>query len=233
MNRIITNTIRYILDNVVPPVIRDSRWFMYPMFYVWFKGKNVKLFMDFKSIVYDISEEEFLEIYRNVESFAYNRPTDMNMPSVEYMMSILDKDAASLLDVGCGRGFWLNYLNERKQMRTVGCDVFDNVSTLKKSEYVKGSIYKLPFADNSFDIVTCTHTVEHLRQVTPAIDELKRVAKKQLIIITPCQRYYYYTPDMHLNFYPIASYLQKEIQIDSNTCKNIKGDWVYSGHLNK
>jgi ubiquinone/menaquinone biosynthesis C-methylase UbiE len=206
---------------------------MYPMFHIWFKGENVKLYMDFKSIVYDIGEEEFSNIYRNLKCLAYDRPTDMNMPSVEYMLSMLDKDAKSLLDVGCGRGFWLNYLTERTSLETTGCDLYDNVSTLKKSGYAKGSIYKLPFEDNAFDIVTCTHTIEHLREVPGAVSELKRVAKKQLIIVTPCQRYYFYTLDLHLNFYPIAAYLQKELQIPNNTCKNVQGDWVYSGYLNK
>ncbi|MFM2048604.1 MAG: hypothetical protein RI955_1152, partial [Bacteroidota bacterium] len=42
MNRSLTNTIRFILDECIPPLIRDSRWFMYPFFYIWYKGKKVK-----------------------------------------------------------------------------------------------------------------------------------------------------------------------------------------------
>ena len=120
-----------------------------------------------------------------------------------------------------------------KNLKRTGCDLYDSVPTLKNADYVKGSIYELPFADNSFDIVTCHHTIEHLRELPDAIKELKRVAKKQLIIVTPRQRYYYYTMDMHLNFYPIASYLQEAIQIEDNVCKDIHGDWVYLGKLNK
>jgi ubiquinone/menaquinone biosynthesis C-methylase UbiE len=206
---------------------------MYPLFHIWFKGKRVQLYMDFKSIAYDLTEDEFSEVYRNLDCLAYDRPTDMNMPSVEYMTSILDKNAKTLLDVGCGRGFWLNYVNDHTSLKTIGCDLFDSVPELKNSDYKRGSVYKLPFEDNAFDIVTCTHTIEHLREVAGAIEELKRVTRKQLIIVTPCQRYYYLTLDLHLNFYPIKSYLQKEIQIPDNTCVNVHGDWVYSGNLKK
>ena len=221
------------MDNWLPPGIRDTRWFMYPFFHIWFKGKNVRLYMDFKSIAYGLTEDQFSEIYRNLDCLAYDRPTDMNMPSVKHLVSSIDPTATSLLDVGCGRGFLLNYIGEHTQLQTTGCDLYDNVATLKKAAYKKGTIYKLPFEDNEFDVVTCSHTIEHLRELPEAIKELKRVARKQLIIVTPCQRYYFYTMDLHLNFYPIASYLQKEIGIEPNICTNIQGDWVYIGNVNK
>ena len=221
------------MDNWLPPAIRDARWFMYPFFHIWFKGKNVRLYMDFKDIAYTLTEDQFSEIYRNLDCLAYDRPTDMNMPSIKYLVDTIDKDAKNLLDVGCGRGFLLNYIGENTNLQTTGCDLYDNVSTLKKAAYKKGTIYKLPFEDNEFDVVTCSHTIEHLRELPDAINELKRVARKQLIIVTPCQRYYYFTMDLHLNFYPIAAYLQKEINIKNNICTNIQGDWVYIGNLNK
>ncbi len=232
MNRSITNAIRYVMDNWLPPAIRDARWFMYPLFHIWFKGKNVRLYMDFKDIAYTLTEDEFSEIYRNLDCLAYDRPTDMNMPSVKYLTESIHKEAKTLLDVGCGRGFLLNYIGEHTTLATTGCDLYDNVATLKKAAYKKGTIYKLPFADNEFDVVTCSHTIEHLRELPAAINELKRVARKQVIIVTPCQRYYFFTMDLHLNFYPIASYLQKEINIEKNVCTNIQGDWVYIGELN-
>ncbi len=233
MNRTITNAIRYVMDEWLPPVLRDARWFMYPFFYIWYKGKNVKFYMDFKDIAYSMTEEEFSEAYRNLDCMATDRPTDMNMPTIEQLIRSIDKDAKNLLDVGCGRGFLLNYIGDHTSLQLTGCDLYDNVATLKKASYKRGSIYKLPFADNEFDVVTCAHTIEHLRELPDAIKELKRVARKQLIIVTPCQRYYFYTMDMHLNFYPIASYLQKEINISDNTCTNIQGDWLYIGKLNK
>ncbi len=235
MNRSVTNAIRYVLDELLPPVLRDARWFMYPFFYIWYKGntKQIKVYMDFKDLAYDMTEAEFTEVYRNLDCMARDRPTDLNMPSIKYMLTMLDPTATSLMDVGCGNGYWLGCVAEQhKHLKLTGCDLYDNVP-LKNADYVKGSIYKLPFADNAFDIVSCHHTIEHLRELPEAISELKRVAKKQLVIVTPRQRYYFYTMDMHLNFYPIASYLQQAIQVKDNICKDIQGDWVYLGKLNK
>ena len=236
MNRSVTNAIRYVLDELLPPVLRDARWFMYPFFYIWYKGNKsaIKTYMDFKSIAYDMTEEQFIDVYRNLDCMARDRPTDLNMACIKYMLENLDPTAETIMDVGCGNGYWLNYVGDHNQkLKRTGCDLYDNVPTLKNANYVKGSIYKLPFEDNAFDIVTCHHTIEHLRELPDAIAELKRVAKKQLIIVTPRQRYYYYTMDMHLNFYPIASYLQQAILIKDNVCKDLQGDWVYLGKLNK
>ena len=49
-------------------------------------------------------------------------------------------------------------------------------------------------------MVTCHHTIEHIPNLAPAIAELKRISRKQVMIVTPRQRYYYYTLDEHVNF---------------------------------
>lgn len=228
MNRTITNTIRFFLDELIPPVIRDNKYFIYPAFYFWFKGKNVKSYMNFKSYVYDLSEDEFADVYREVSILANDRETDLNLPSVDFMLKNLDKNSKSLLDIGCGRGYWLNKVAENTSLNLTGCDLYDNVK-LDKGKYIKANIENLPFEDNEFDIVTCHHTIEHVRNLDKAISELKRVAKKQLIIVTPCQRYFYYTLDLHINFFPVESFLTSKIGLKKFNCKKIYGDWVYIG----
>jgi ubiquinone/menaquinone biosynthesis C-methylase UbiE len=232
MNRNITNAIRFILDECIPPLVRDARWFMYPFFYIWYKGKKMDLYMDFKSKVYQMTDEEYATAYRELDCLATDRPTDMNEQSIALMISKFDTSAKTILDVGCGRGYWLNKVTQATQLTATGCDMYDNVP-FDKASYVKGNIYKLPFEDNSFDIVTCHHTIEHLLDLQPAIAELKRVAKKQLMIVTPKQKYYYYTMDMHVNFFPIKEYLQDAIKINTFECHAVWGDWVYIGTLNK
>ena len=231
MNRNITNTIRYIMDEWLPPVLRDSRWFMYPFFYIWYKGKKVDLYMDFKSKVFEMSQEEYEQSYRELDCLATDRPTDMNQQSIDYMISMIPDATTTLLDVGCGRGYWLEQVHtHKKNIELTGCDVHESIP-VQGVNYVKGNIEQLPFKDKQFDIVTCHHTIEHLRELPQAIAELKRVAAKMLFIVTPCQKYYYYTMDMHVNFFPIKEYLQHAIQIKDHSCKNVWGDWVYIGKL--
>ncbi|MCB0410763.1 MAG: class I SAM-dependent methyltransferase, partial [Flavobacteriales bacterium] len=139
----------------------------------------------------------------------------------------LDSSAKNLIDVGCGKGYFLSQL-QGKGLELTGCDIVDKGES-KNYNYVKGNIEKLPFKDNEFDIVTCFHTLEHIISPEKAISELKRIAKKQLIIAVPCQRYFYYTLDEHVNFYPFKEKLTSIIDIENNTCEKIWGDWVYIG----
>ncbi len=229
MDRRITNRIRYFMDEWLPPVIRDAKWFMYPIFWYWFKGKNIKTYMEFKSIVKDLSDDEFNNIYANIDSLAYDRPTDCSQISIDKMIASFRKDAKTLLDVGCGRGYVLNQM-VKTGLTLNGLDVKDNVP-LENGTYHKGTITKMPFADKQFDIVVSTHTIEHLVDLNSAISELKRVCAKQLIIICPKQRYYYYTLDLHLNFFPEEYYLQNAIGLKNYTCVEIEGDWLYIGQL--
>lgn len=215
------------MDEGLPPFIRDRRWFMYPFFWYWFKGsKNISLYMDFKQKVWEMTDEEFTNCYEQLDSKAGDRPTDLNKKSISQMLKSIDADAKSLLDVGCGRGYWLKLVKEKTSLELTGCDVFESVDW-PGIHYVKGSIEHLPFKDKSFDIVTCHHTIEHIRDIKKAIEELKRVARRQLIIVTPKQRYYYYTLDLHLHFFYEKEYLVSLINIDNSFCVNCNGDWCY------
>jgi 2-polyprenyl-3-methyl-5-hydroxy-6-metoxy-1,4-benzoquinol methylase len=203
---------------------------MYPMFWYWFKGKKVSLYMDFKKLAWKMSEQEFLQVYRELDCRATDRPTDLNQKSIDRMLAVIDPSATSLLDVACGRGEWLRIVQKEKRLQVTGCDVFDQSLTQGYS-YQQGMIEALPFADNAFDVVTCNHTIEHLRDLDKAISELKRVAKKQLIIVTPRQRYFYYTMDLHLHFFPLKEDLERVIGIENSECINCGGDWCYSARI--
>ncbi len=226
MTRGFTNIIRKIMDDFIPPVIRDSRWFMYPFFWYWFKGRNISLYMDFKKKAWQLSDEEFAAVYANLDCRATDRPTDLNRKSIEMMLHEIDRSSQTLLDVGCGRGYWLKLLNEKTSFQLTGCDVFNKLE-IPGINYVKGDIGNLPFPDKSFDIVTCHHTIEHLRDINKSVAELKRVARKQLIIVTPRQRYYYYTLDLHLHFFPEKEYLTRLFDVHNTVCVDCNGDWCY------
>lgn len=219
------------MDECIPPVIRDSRWFMYPFFQFWFKNKNIKKIMNFKKDVGTMTDEEFAEIYRTLFIRAKDRPTDTNEASIQYILGHMDPNAKSMLDVGCGRGYWLNLVAEQRPgLELTGLDFFDDVP-LQRGAYVQGNVESLPFPDKSFDIVTCQHTIEHLKNLPKAIAEMKRVARKQIIIATPCQRYYFYTLDLHLHFFPNEHSLAGLLGLEQYECKKIDGDWLYIGNI--
>ena len=230
MKRELTNKLRYIMDCWLPPAIRDNKFFMYPVFYYWFKGKNIGRMMNYKREVFLMNEDEYASMYMNMDIRTKNRPSDMNKASIEYIFQHSAENAETLLDVGCGRGYFLNVLAERTPYKLTGLDLVDKVNGLK-ADYVRGFVEKLPFPDKSFDIVTCTHTIEHIINLKQAIAELKRVARKQVIIVTPRQRYFFYTLDLHVNFFFTEESLTKEIGLTDFKCMNVRGDWVYIGNV--
>jgi ubiquinone/menaquinone biosynthesis C-methylase UbiE len=230
LNREFTNIIRRVLDEYLPPAIRDSRLFMYPLFRYWFKNRNIPFYMDFKKLANTLTRKEFEECYINLDCRATDRQTDLNKMCIEHMLQQLPAGKSSLLDVGCGRGYWLRLLQQKTDLALTGCDLFEKIE-MPGINYVKANIEELPFADKSFDIVTCHHTVEHTRDLNKAIAELKRVARKQLIIVTPRQRYYYYTLDLHLHFFWIKEDLSNLLNMENYSCINCGGDWCYIGQV--
>ena len=185
MKTSVTNRIRAVLD-ALPRFIRDSRWFNWPLFFVWFKGRHVRTAMELKSLAPSMSDAEFRNVYRNVKTLADDRVTDTNAEAMAFAISRLGE--GTLLDVGCGRRFFLNKLG-----RGIGCDLLGG-DVIAIAE-------RLPFLDQSFDVVTCFHTLEHTRDLPRAVAELRRVAKKQVIVIVPRQKRLRYTFDLHLQFF--------------------------------
>jgi SAM-dependent methyltransferase len=93
--------------------------------------------------------------------------------------------AGRVLDVGCGSS---RVLEGHRDL--VGLDI--QMHKLRYSrrygiQLVHGSIFALPFSDESFDCVVCSEVVEHIPAEEKPFDELIRVLKPggRLILGTP------------------------------------------------
>jgi len=226
MGRKLTNAIRYCLDEMLPPFIRDNYYCMYPLFYIWYKGKNVKRFMNFKSVFHKLSEAEFEQYYKDYDSLP-TRETDLSTDTIKFIIHHLDTDKSmKILDVGCGSGYMLHQIQNQGYENLVGVDLVNHLK-YPNIALQPANIEKLPFEDKSFDTVICSHTLEHVINIQQAIKELKRVAAKKLIITIPRQRYFKYTFDLHIHFFPQISYFLNLLEIDESKIlyKNIEGDW--------
>lgn len=231
MNRNVTNAIRHVMDEYLPAVIRDSKWFMYPFYVVAYRGHDVRTAMRFKSLVYSWTDEQYSTFYGNLNTISRNRATDLNPPSLRHVLGALDQDATSLLDVGCGGGYLLREIaRARPDLVVHGVDVIEP-SGEHRFDFTRAHMHRLPFEDRSFDIVVSSHTIEHLVHLDAGIAELKRVARKQLIVVTPCQRPFYYTLDEHLNFFPYREKLTSALAVGDHECRKVRGDWVFVGRL--
>ena len=102
----------------------------------------------------------------------------------------------TILDVGCGEGFSLVNLRRNKIGKIYeGVDYSHDAIRLGKKLYPKlniklGNIYELPYKNNAFDLIICTEVLEHLEKPHKALSEIKRVAKKNIILSVPNEPFF-------------------------------------------
>jgi len=99
-----------------------------------------------------------------------------------------DLSELSVLDIGCGRGEILKKLANRG-INCVGLDL-DPVCVKRSSQYahcVQGDAAHAAdyFRENSFDVVIASHILEHLPSPISAIEQMKLVSKRWLILAVP------------------------------------------------
>lgn len=100
----------------------------------------------------------------------------------EAIYDFLDLAAGDrLLDMGCGRGFYLNFTRELyPNLDVVGVELDRPLLPLARAKVpgarlVNGNVYRLPFADGAFDKVIFTEVIEHVPDDEAALAELYRV----------------------------------------------------------
>lgn len=219
--------VQFILDELVPPIIRDSRWFMYLPMKLVLKDASGD-FMEFKNWVFKKSDKEFGKLYeRTLHVQELQGETDLNEECTQAILKAIK--GKKVLEVGCGRGYLANKLSDKNKVTACDIVVADSLRTKYPAvKFEEANIEKLPYKDNSFDTVVTTHTLEHVRDLPKAIAELRRVAKKELIIVVPRQRAYKYTFSLHTQFFPYAWSLEAAFgyKQGSTKIKNL-GDWLY------
>lgn len=89
------------------------------------------------------------------------------------------QNAIRILDVGCGTGANLEMLKQFGESE--GVDVSDDALEFCRKKGLKvhkGLAEKLPFEDESYDLVTALDVVEHLDDDVSGLREMNRVLKK-------------------------------------------------------
>lgn len=96
----------------------------------------------------------------------------------------------SVLDVPIGTGRYVEIYRRRGAGSIVGVDISDDMLAQATLKYpglnvMRGSIFKLPFPDKSFDNVVCTRLLDWLTpdDMARAIKELRRVARTLIVSI--------------------------------------------------
>ncbi|OGH19073.1 MAG: hypothetical protein A3F31_01115 [Candidatus Levybacteria bacterium RIFCSPHIGHO2_12_FULL_38_12] len=98
-----------------------------------------------------------------------------------------------VLDAGCGRGFYLQALENYRFIKEIhGVDINESYLSVARNNkkdrrvHIKNAnIYKLPYPNGYFDLVICSELLEHLKSDVKGLREIKRVLKaKGILVIT-------------------------------------------------
>lgn len=134
---------------------------------------------------FDRSQKDFWSGNTNLRTYDHPVVEAFARQRVDFLRGLLDATVESCLEVGCGDGFGMYYMQSLG--RVLGCDIsrpmlLRNPLRYKVSE---ADIYHLPFADKSFDLVYCWEVLHHVNDIQGAIREMMRVSRRFILLYEP------------------------------------------------
>jgi SAM-dependent methyltransferase len=105
---------------------------------------------------------------------------DYNLLHATTANNYLDVSEKKVLVVGCNTGKDCSYFAEFGAAEVFGIDVIDQIGLHFQHEhvqYIQMSVENMTFADNTFDLVYCFATMEHVGNIICAYSEMLRVTK--------------------------------------------------------
>lgn len=190
--------------------------------------------VDWRKKFRTLSDEQWQKAYD--EAWRHHGNHCVEETDEELILEALGRKG-SVLEVGCGAGTLAIRL-AKEGYQVTGLDV--SSEALRQAEarsdkegvqitWKQGFIEHLPVPDRSFDYVTCCHTLEHVKDLQRSTAELKRVARKKIIILTPQQRFRLYAENYHTQFFETKEQLAGAFGLKNYTCREI--DCI--GHQNE
>jgi ubiquinone/menaquinone biosynthesis C-methylase UbiE len=99
------------------------------------------------------------------------------LDKIKTMLRHLQITDETILDVGCGTALYAYLFRNYK-----GIDPSKGMLEQSSADVVRGEAEDLPFEDKSFDIVISVSAIHNFKDYKKGIAEIKRVAKKRIII---------------------------------------------------
>jgi len=96
------------------------------------------------------------------------------------------QEVRRVLDVGSGRGYAAEVIEEEWGCEVVCCDVV--LATNDTDEFVIFDGERLPFADRSFDAVLMTFVLHHAQAPDQLLKEARRVSRQVVLIVEDTPR---------------------------------------------
>ena len=201
MKRETSNVIRFVIEELVPPIIRDSFFFTFLIKKI---HRSDKLHFDLKEKIH-LREKKIYKKYYEHSSNIHDETDLTEKCIVEIRKNIYAK---KIIDIGCGNGYLLKYIYN-PAYNFYASDIKIHSRTKKEFKkldikFQEEDILDMNYKPNSFDTVICTHTLEHILDIKKVYEKLLKITKKRLIIVVPKERPYNHTFNGHIHFFPYS-----------------------------
>ena len=182
--------------------------------------------VDWRKKFRTLSDQEWKRAYD--EAWRHRKNDCVEETDAEMIISALG-ERGSVLEVGAGMGSLAIRLAKRG-FSVTGLDVSTEALNLAREnareqgvsiEWKLGLAESLPFPDKSFDYVTCCHTLEHVKDLAKATSELKRVARRKVVVLTPKQKFRLYADNYHTQFFECQNHVTDVFGLKQFECKEI------------
>jgi SAM-dependent methyltransferase len=107
----------------------------------------------------------------------------------DYISQLIPRDVQSIIDIGCGEGFFTNRFLEKYQ--TIGVDINKANLDKIKCKTIHSLAHEIQLEKNSIDLVFSSEMLEHLPNndtLQKTTDKIKEIAKKYILITVPNQQ---------------------------------------------
>jgi ubiquinone/menaquinone biosynthesis C-methylase UbiE len=116
--------------------------------------------------------------YSTGQEQAFGRPFEESVMRLDLLPSVL---GLKVLDVACGQGYFLKAVQQAGGA-PYGVDISFEAVRIARRQTNLATIFtadgqRLPFPDNTFDVVTCWGSLEHHPDMKQALSEFIRIAK--------------------------------------------------------
>jgi 2-polyprenyl-3-methyl-5-hydroxy-6-metoxy-1,4-benzoquinol methylase len=136
----------------------------------------------------DQLKKYYPEVYYSIEDLSEEYYANKWRPLQIEKLKIVQqfRKAGKLLDVGCGRGYFL-YEARSAGFDVEGIDFSEDTANLAKSRWnldIKAAdVVTYPYPKSKYDVVTLYHSLEHIAQPTTLLEGLRNTLKDNGILV--------------------------------------------------